>query len=66
MTTERPNGAGPRPAPDPLIDEIRNIRKAISEEFGNDVRRLGRHLQELQDKHPELLAKDPPVVRRPA
>jgi hypothetical protein len=33
--------------PDPLIDEIRAIRKEISDQFGNDVRRLGEHLREI-------------------
>ncbi len=35
------------PRPDPLIDEIRAIRKELSDQFGNDVRRLGEHLQEI-------------------
>lgn len=38
------------PKPDPLIDEIRRIRREISESHGNDVRRLGAHLQEIQRK----------------
>jgi hypothetical protein len=42
-----------RRSPDPLIDEVRAIRRAISEESGNDVRRLCDRLQELERQHPE-------------
>jgi hypothetical protein len=34
--------------PDPLIDEIRQIRREISDRFGNDVRRVAEHLREIQ------------------
>lgn len=34
--------------PDPLIDEIREIRRQISAEFGHDPRRLVAHYQELE------------------
>ncbi len=43
--------------PDPLIDEIRAIRKAISDKFDNDVGRLCEHLQEAEKKHPDRLVK---------
>jgi hypothetical protein len=42
---------------DPLIDEVRAIRRAISEQFGNDVDRLCDHLQELERQHPERLVE---------
>ncbi len=42
---------------DPLIDEVRAIRRAISEQFGNDVGRLCDHLQELERQHPERLVQ---------
>jgi hypothetical protein len=42
----------PIKVPDPLIDEVRAIRKAISDQFGNDVRRLGDHLRKLEQSHP--------------
>lgn len=45
---------------DPLIDEIREIRKRISEAHGNDVRKLCDHLREIEARYPER------VVRRPA
>jgi hypothetical protein len=44
---------------DPLIDELRAIRRAISEQFGNDVDRLCDHLQELERQHPERLVEPP-------
>ena len=42
---------------DPLIDEVRAIRRAISEKFGNDVDTLCDHLQELERQHPERLVE---------
>ena len=36
---------------DPLIDEVRAIRRAISEQYDNDVDRLCDHLQELERQH---------------
>ena len=44
---------------DPLSDEVRAIRRAISEQFGNDVDRLCDHLQELERQHPERLVEPP-------
>ena len=43
--------------PDPLIDEVRAIRRAISEQFGNDVESLCDHLQELERRHPERVVE---------
>ena len=40
---------------DPLIDEVRAIRQAISEQYGNDVDRLCDHLQELEREHTEWI-----------
>ena len=51
-----PDREGGVPA-DPLIDEVRAIRRAISEQFGNDVDRLCDHLQELERQHPERLVE---------
>jgi len=39
------------PASDPLIDEVRAIRRAVCEEFGNDVDRLCDHLQEVEREY---------------
>jgi hypothetical protein len=54
----RPAQNGSGSLPDPLIDEIRQIRREISERFGNDVRRLAEHLREVQ-RHSKV-----PVRRR--
>jgi hypothetical protein len=40
---------------DPLIDEVRAIRRSISERFGNDVDALCDYLQKLEREHPELV-----------
>ncbi len=53
---------------DPLIDEVRAIRRAISDQSGNDVDKLCDHLQELERQHPERMVepaappKDRPVL----
>jgi hypothetical protein len=49
---------------DPLIDEIRAIRREISEQFGNDVFRLGRHLQDQEQHQREHEVKPPPQPSR--
>lgn len=38
------------PHPDPLIDEVRSIRKALSDAHGNDVDHLVAYLQRLQQQ----------------
>ncbi len=55
---QSPDGEGGMPA-DPLIDEVQSIRRAISEQFGNDVDKLCDHLQELERQHPERLVEPP-------
>jgi hypothetical protein len=50
---------------DPLIDEIREIRKRISEAHGNDVRRLCEHLRELEARYPERIVRRSPKPRIP-
>ena len=39
------------PQADPLIDEVRHIRKSISDVYGNDVDRLYDHLREVQRQY---------------
>jgi len=39
------------PGSDPLIDEVRAIRRAVCDEFGNDVDRLCDHLQEVEREY---------------
>lgn len=40
-----------RSSSDPLIDEVRAIRRAVCDEFGNDVDRLCDHLQEVEREY---------------
>lgn len=40
---------------DPLIDEIYEIRKRISAQYGDDVDRLARHYMELQERFRDCL-----------
>lgn len=47
--------------PDPVLDEIRAIRRKLSERFENDVDKLCDHLQKREQEHPERLA-DPRAV----
>jgi len=58
------NSANPQPRPDPLIDEIREIRRQLSEAHGNDVRQLCDYLRELQDRQPPHMIRRLP--RRPS
>lgn len=44
---------------DPFLEEIRAIKQEISEQFGNDVRRLGRQLQIEQKVHGPRLVRNP-------
>ena len=53
MNAVQPSGR----SADPLIDEVRAIRRSISEQFGNDVDRLCDHLQELERQHPERVVQ---------
>ena len=38
---------------DPLVDEVRAIRRAMCAEFGNDVDRLCDHLQDVEREYRE-------------
>jgi hypothetical protein len=51
------------PRPDPLIDEIRAIRKHISDTHGNDVRRLAEHLLKVQRQYADRVVDEPPKPR---
>lgn len=35
------------PRPDPLIDEIRQIRKVIHDQFGGDIAKIAAHANEV-------------------
>ncbi len=44
MTDKNPS----TPASDPLIDEVRAVRKELSDRFGNDVGRLCEYLRQVE------------------
>jgi hypothetical protein len=39
------------PVSDPLIDEVRSIRREMSERFGNDVEKLAEHLRRVGESY---------------
>jgi len=36
---------------DPLIEEVRSIRRSICDEFGNDVAKLAEHLRGVEEEY---------------
>jgi hypothetical protein len=44
--------------PDPLIDEIRAVRRQISERFGGDTQALIDHYRDLEKAHAERMLRD--------
>lgn len=46
--------------PDPLIDEIHEIRRRIFAEHGNDLHRYFKHLKELERQFAGQLISTPP------
>ena len=49
--------------PDPLIDEVRERRRQVWEECGQDFEKLLERIQRLQGEHPEMLV-DPRKSRK--
>ena len=50
---------------DVVVNEVREWRRQVSEEFGHDVYRYAEHLMRLQELHPErMLGYEPgkPVI----
>lgn len=43
---------------DPLVDEVRNVRKAISETFDHDVDKLCDYLQHIEQQHQERVVME--------
>ena len=37
------------------LEPLREIRRNMAAEFGNDPRKLGEHIRKLQEQHPERL-----------
>jgi hypothetical protein len=52
------------PGGDALINEVRAIRRQISEQFGNDVDRLIDHLQTIERAHPGKVIQPEDVAAR--
>jgi hypothetical protein len=48
---------------DPVIDEIREVRRRISERFGHDPERLVAYYMELQEQYRDRLIGAPPKER---
>ena len=46
---------------DPLIDEVRAVRKAIADQFENDIDKLCDELQRREQEHPDRIAKPAPA-----
>ena len=42
---------------DPLVDEVRNVRQAISEMFNHDVDKLCDYFQHIEQQHQERVVK---------
>jgi hypothetical protein len=55
---------GKHDEPDPLIDEIYEIKKQISREHGDDLDRLLAHYEELERQFTGQLISTPPSVQR--
>lgn len=49
--------------PDPLIDEVRERRRQLWAEYGNDLDKVYEAIKRLQAQHPEKLA-DPRKSRK--
>ena len=49
--------------PDPLVDEVREVRRAIFEECGNDLDRLFAFLRQVQDQHASRVVRETPRAR---
>ena len=48
-----------KPKPDPVIDEIREVRHRISERFGHDPERLVAYYMKLQEQYRDRLIRGP-------
>lgn len=45
--------------PDPLVDEVREVRRQISARFGHDPVRLAEYYMELQEQYRDRLVAPP-------
>ncbi|NKC11149.1 MAG: hypothetical protein GKR94_02760 [Gammaproteobacteria bacterium] len=42
---------------DPLVDEVRDVRKALSETFDNDIKKLCDYLRRIEEQHQDRIIK---------
>lgn len=49
----------PKTETDPVIDEVRAVRKRISAQFDHDPQRLVEHYRKLQERHRDRLIRGP-------
>jgi hypothetical protein len=49
------------PAPDPIVDEVRQARHEISARFGHDPVRLVEYYIEFQEQYRDRLVDPPPL-----
>ena len=49
---------------DPLIDEVRAVRKAIADQFENDIDKLCDELQRREQEHPDRMVQPAPLRDR--
>jgi len=54
-----------RPAPDPLIDEVRARRREVFEDCGRDLDKLAEAIRRIEAEHPEKVVdrRKAPVQR---
>lgn len=45
---------------DPVVDEVRRVRKAYAEKFGYDLRAIAADLRKKEQEHPERLVSFSP------
>jgi len=50
---------------DPVLAELRQIRKEFSEQFGGDIDAMARYFQEQERLHPERMSTRLPQKARP-
>jgi hypothetical protein len=48
-----------RDASDPFLEEVRAMKRAVSERFGNDIDKLCDYLQELQKEYADRIVRAP-------
>ncbi len=47
----------------PIVEEVRERRRQLSERFDNDLRKYGEHLREVQEKFQSRVVDQITVVR---